>query len=63
LSNPEKNISLIEEKFGVQGDVQQAKKILAKPSGSSNFRYWYKELSNEKASAMIRLASKLWGYD
>jgi hypothetical protein len=63
LEEPERNISLIEEKFGLQANLEKAKKILDRPSGSSNFRYWYKELSNEKASALIRLSCKLWGYE
>ena len=63
VSDLEKNILGIEKRFGIQANLKQARKIMDKPSNSSNFRYWYKELSSNKANSMLNLACKLWGYD
>jgi hypothetical protein len=63
ITSPEYNISALENTFGIKANLKQAKEILERPSSSSNFRYWYKELSNEKAHALVKLTSRFWGYN
>jgi len=55
-------LKLLEKTFGIKADFKKAHKQLAKPAYSTTFRYGLKKLSDNVAIDIIKLASKLWGY-
>jgi len=62
LSSLDSQLSLLEEKFGLKPNFKKAHQQLQTPSYSSTFRYGLRELSDKIANDIIKLASKLWGY-
>jgi len=63
VTSLDNNLALLEKTFGIKARPNLAQKILERPSLSSTFRYWYKELRSKKAIAITKLACKLWNYD
>ena len=63
IDSLDSNLTLLENSFGIKSEQDKAHKCLKRPSGSSNFRYWYKDLYNTKARALTKLACRLWNYN
>ena len=60
----ESTLKIIGKKFGIKPNIDLAKKVFSKPSGSSiNNTYFIKSISDEQAIKNIAEACKLWNYD
>jgi len=62
VNSLDSQLGLLEKTFGIKANLKKAHKRLETPSSSSTFRYGLRELTDKKASDIIKLASKLWGY-
>lgn len=55
-------LSLMSDYFGIKANCQMAHQRMERPSYSSTFRYGLKEVTDKVSKDLIKLTSKLWGY-